>query len=283
MKTNVKISRIPPAFAVITDDSFLLENYFKGKFYSVDSRTKISDSSSSLERKIAALNRSKITPCRLIIVLSAQLTLYSEQVFPSDLSAEQMGELLMLQLAKRTGSADITTYYDYFLLRKTDNSSVYGLLEARKDIIDSWIDGFKLIGLDTVAVISQPIILINQVIKHININTGAFQIVCVLSSRYFIAYIKNRQVEKIVERVMLTDSHSCQSLAKLILNHLLDDGIYQPDHSVIILDAVDCGVVNELNENFTSFSDFNYELSLDENTINWLRAEYDMYQSIALA
>ena len=287
MKTNVKTSRVSPAFAFITPENFSLEYYHSNDCHVVDSSIAFAELSGSIESKIPiVLDQLNLDPGGLIIILSAQLTLYSEQVFPNGLSSPQIGELLVLQLLKRLSSASTATYYDYFFLKKAKESSTYGLIEARRDVLNKCMDGFEHCGLETLAIVSQPIVLLNYILENNSITTDLYKIVCILDLRIYIASIKDNHVEELIEHVTAPESLSAASMANIVISQLdLDShGLNQP---IIIVDTLDCGVAQELAErradNIRIDPNFIPEKTLGENTIKWLRIEDDMYKSVAMA
>ena len=283
MKTNVKISRKMPAAAFITPADFSLNYYHNGKELTVESSVQSAGFNDTIESKITVvLNQVDSSPCALVIILSADLTLYSEQVFPRDLSDVQIDELVMLQLLKRTDSGELNTFYDYFLLTKTQASSTYGLIEARKDVLQRWVNIFKKHGFNSVAIVSQPIVLINYILKNSDINVDRFKIICLLPTRIVIAHIRDYHVEKITEHVIPGDLPTANSLVSRIVN-LIDEDDPGSNPPIILLDTVECSISNGLAENFRIFPGFHKEQVLGENTIKWLRAEYDIYKSVALA
>ncbi len=283
VKTNVKNHQKFPAVAYFSPENFSLNYYHQGKAVSVDSTDLAVGYYRDIENKITAvLNRVEHNGCALIIILCAQLVLYSEQIFPGELSDPEIGELLEMLLLKRADSGEILTFYDYFLLKHTQTSSVYGLIEARKDLLTRWMKIFENDGFSTIAVVSQPIILINYMMRNMAKVEHRFVIVCLLSARIFIAHVDENRVEKITEHVTSTDLLSANSIASLIVDYL-DEKLLNSNHPVIILDTINCGIAEELAVNFRIYQDFPKEQVLGENTVKWLRAENDMYQSVALA
>ena len=287
MITNVKIRRKLPAIILITPDDFSLNYYYQGKELTINSsafETKFND---DLESKLSAvLKQIKHRPCRLIIVLSAQLTLLSEQEFPAKLSAAQIDELFRLQLSKRTPCAEINTFYDYFLLKETVHSSTYGLIEARKDVLSAWITIFERYDFKPVSIVSQAIVLINHVIRNSEISSDWMQIVCLLPARIMIAHVISGQVEKVTEHVTSATVHKLDSMVNIIKTLLLQE-LAEVNHPTIILDAVNCGitdqVIGHVIDNYMVFPGFPMEKINGENTFKCLRTENDMYQSVALA
>ena len=283
MKTNVKIPRNPPAIALITPDDISLNYFCRGKEITLSSSDYHSGLHAGMDSKLSAiLNQSNARGCRLIIVLSAQLTLYSQQEFPPDLSQAQIGELLKLQLLNRCDSGEINTFYDYFLLKKTESASTYGLIEARKDILGGWMSIFELHGLNSVAIVSQPIVLINHMLKNFDNSQARWQIVCLLPSRMVIAYINQKRLEKITEHVTSDEICHSDSMTELVMTHL---GGESPTAGVptLVLDTIDCGIVEAPGKNIRIFAGFDKEKVPGEITIKWLRADHDTYESVALA
>lgn len=283
MKTNVKIPRTYPAIAFFAADNFSLSYHYKGEELTVQSSTQLTGFKNSIEDRISVvLKQIDCSSGKLIIILSSEFTLYSEQIFPAGLSDTQIGELLILQLSKRTDSGEINTFYDYFLLKKTQASSTYGLIEARKDVVCTWMDIFKNYGFNSVALLPQPIVLINYILKNSDINVEKFKIVCLLSTRMIAASIQDNHVQKISETVIQVDPGSANSVANQI-THQLDEESCGSKVPVIILDTIESGICDGLADNFRIFPGFHKEHVLGENTIKWLRADYDLYKSIALA
>lgn len=283
MKTYVKTRRIPPAVAFITPENLTLNYYHKGVEFSQDSTALPALADQGIEGKIKALlYRVDCEACDLVIILSGQLTLFTELVFPGNLSDTQVGELVWLQLLKRTQSAEINTYYDYFLLRKTPDSSIYALIEARKDFLQSWMRIFRASGFRPVAAISQPIVLFNYITQNIDLDTRQFEIACLLPTRIYLGQIVNNKLQKMTEHVISADSCNPASLS----NFIIDDLAMQadmPNYPIVILDTFNCGVTDNIAGNVRHFPGFVRENVLGENTIKWLRSENDMYQSVALA
>ena len=287
MKTNVKTSRISPAFAFITADEFSLQYQHGNQNRVIDSRIALPGASHCTENKISSLlSQIQLDSDRLIIILSAELTLFSEQVFPSGLSDPQIGELLELQLSKRASSAEISTFYDYFLLKRNKESSLYGLIEARKDLINRWISCFKNSGLKTVAILSEPIVLLNYILKYKATDTGSYRIVCMLNSRIYIGCVEGNHLVQLKEQMAQVESLPAASLAALVKNQL-DAGDHALTMPLVIVDAVDCGVAqvlaDDLDDTDHLFKNLSLQQTLGENLINWLRKNDDTYQSVAMA
>lgn len=283
MKTNLKISRIPPALAHITPDHVSLSYYCRGRECMLASSRLIDGPYADIESRLAGvLNQYSSGRQRLIMILSAQLTLYSEQQLPPGLTEAQIDELFRLRLAERAGSGETETFYDYFPLKQSATCSSYGLIEARKDMLTNWVSLFEHHGLDTVAVVSEPVVLINHILNHFDPGLRRRQIVCLMPARLFIARINGQQVERIFERVMTTDIVSGKSIISDIHGHLAADD-RKAAVPTLVFDAIDCGVADDPAAQLKVIREGKKEMVPGENTFKWLRANHDFYQSAALA
>lgn len=283
VKTNIKITRNPPALALITPDDVSLNYFYQGKELTLAGSEHSHGSETDLESNLsAALTQCRLSRSRLIMILSAQLTLFSEQQFPPGLSDAQIDDLFQLQLSNRTDTNEISTFYDYFLLKKSATSSTYGLIEARKDDVNRWMTIFKHHGHQPVAVVPQPIVLINHILKNLEPGSQSLQIVCLLSARIFIALVNQKQVEKISEYAISSDRFSGNSILGIVNRHLAGQSP-KADHPTLVFDAADCGIADEAAGELQVMRGFDKERVPGENTFKWLRADDDFYQSVALA
>jgi hypothetical protein len=198
------------------------------------------------------------------------------------MSDAQIGDLFQLQLSNRTDSGDIDTYYDYFLLKKSTSSSTYGLIEARKDVLDNWMSVFELHRHRPVAIFSQPFVLINYILNNFELDSDRLHIVCLLAARVFIALVNQKQVEKISEYAVSTDRGNIDSIVSTIDRYLAEQNS-KTGYPTLIFDAIDCGIADKPAADVRVFRDIDQEKVPGENTFKWLRADYDFYQSVALA
>lgn len=283
VKTNINFARNPAALALITPDDVSLNYYFQGREFALTGSGLADALDAGIECGLqAVLNQCRLNRCNLIIILSAQLTLFSEQQFPPGLSEAQIDDLFKLQLSDRTGTAGITTFYDYFPLKKSASACTYGLVEARKDVLGKWITIFEQHGHHPVAVLSQPIVLINHILKNYEFGSQKQVIVCILPARIFIFFVNKKQVEKITEHATSTDSGKLGSIVNTIDRHL-DEGAGWADHPTQIFDAVDSGMDDDPGNDIRIWHILDQEQVPGENTFKWIRADYDFYQSVALA
>ena len=283
MKTNAKSRQKWPVFAYLHSTGLSLDISSKTQTKFIQKTIAGNQPFESLVVEcMAEANQLNANLRCAAIILSAELTLYWEQVFPVGLSDAELNELLHLQLQNRNHANTSDVCFDYFAIQHTQQESTYGLFEAKQDILQQVLDVFADNGWQTVLVVPQIIVLINQLIRT-HVLTGQTHLLCVLlEKRVYIAHVVKQRVNAIDERVFSESELNID----LIDTYLRDNQLVDPgDENTVVL------VMNWHSTTPPQSAEVCFKLHPDNSavacqprtTISWLKQHYDLYKSATLA
>ena len=281
VKTNAKSTVNFPAVAFVKPSHFSLSVISKANHYFIEKDFSTANWPRNLRNELFASNSQALSSrYKLIIVLCSELTLYSEQTFPQGLSDFEIQELFQIQLKSRTKPAQISTFYDYFLLSATHENSTFGYFEVRKDFARALIDQFEYNGFSVVALIPQTIVVINHLIKNNDLQSTDYLLAIMLAQRFYIVNVVNNTTQAIQEHVILDENLTISTIDDLVAEFDAKDQHKPP---VIFLNwglEFDYSGMDQANRQFSSISQAH---DVDSMTIKWLREQDDLYKFVALA
>ncbi len=273
MKTNLKSKRNPPTIVFLSECEVTLSLFYQGQFHVIQQNC-----SKNMEFELPTELCKNL---KVVIVLSNHLVLYSQLKLPLGLADEEVAELVALQLARRGQDSQLDTYYDYCLVRELDDNAIFSLFEARKDKLNSIIDALEDHGFKVSMIIPQGLVIINQIIRNNNLVDKNYQIICRLQRQILMAYIDKDELLEIHQIYLNPNQIELSIVAELKARQS------ETKFSHVISLGLDLFKLNEYADdvdiNFVDFESLSTGNDLTSVTINWMREQYDIYQSITLA
>jgi len=217
---------------------------------------------------------------KTLIIVSSELVLHSQLKLPINLSEEEVSELVSLALLQRGQNSQINTYYDYYI-KKLDDITLVNLFEARKDKLDSIISAFNNYGFSVSLIIPQELVILNQIIGSDDIEEKNYQIICHINRQIVIAKINDDEL------IELNQIHLSAVDAELSVVAELQVHLDQLQSQKVITLGLNLDQLKQYffssNFNFVAFQSLPTDNELTSITINWMREQYDLYQSVTLA
>ena len=276
MKINLLRKHNPPVIAYLDESSLQLSKFESGEFRIKKYNFDYNNINSSYKSGFNCSAKS-----RLIIILSDELLLYSQLKLPLNLSDREVTQLIYAQKSQRQSDSEIQTCYDFFQLQKQQGSAVFGLFEARKDKLDRVIEIFKNQGLVASLVIPQLVVIVNQIISNNSNKLENYHLVCKLNRNVFITEINNNRLVN-VNQIHINQTQSGFAINTEIQVYLSE---IEAEHIVVTgLDVTDFKSQNhDLKNQPLPIESIGSGQGLDYLSINWMREQYGLYQSIAMA
>ncbi len=276
MKTNLLRTQNPPLIAYLCETSLQLSVFLDGEFRLSKHKIDYNNLGNGDEMSFDITSRSK-----LVIILADELLLYSQQQLPSNLTDQEITELISVQKSQQRDDSRISTYYDYFRLRELDASVVFGLFEARKDKLNKIIALFEKIGVTVCLLVPQLIVIINRILFDKSDYSDTYYIVCNLNRTVFIIQINHHNVVNI-NQIHLNQNQPDSAIYTEIAAYL--DEINTELVVLIGLDLAKCKKQIRYFENQSSIFESAYcDQNLDFLSISWMAQQYGLYKSITLA
>ncbi len=282
MKTNLFNKAAPPAILYICRDRLLLNLCQNGENH-ISLKSNYDDFENLPASLLNEITKVVTSGARLelVVIVAEDLLLYSQQTLPANMSGNEICEFLALQQSQRQADSGVQTYYDYFILKQSSDSVVLAMFEARKDTLTTLLREFENHGFVVALVIPQLLVIINRLLADGQIETESSHLICNLNRTVFIAELKNHKLAG------LHQIHVDQTEFDTVIHSEINTYLNQIKTRHIITVGIE---VNELhlhgkyhNNQSLRCESICADRDMQLQTINWMKEQYDLYQSVAMA